>query len=107
MREAFAGALQLYGDRPDKDWSMTDCSCVASASIPRLPTTSTSNRPASSLCLWSDFQERAFAKPTIGPAFHDPQLQPGHTYQYAVTAIDQSGHESPRSPEAEETIPNP
>jgi predicted nucleic acid-binding protein len=26
MREAFAGALQLYGDRPDKDWSMTDCS---------------------------------------------------------------------------------
>jgi len=26
MREAFADAFQLYCDRPDKDWSMTDCS---------------------------------------------------------------------------------
>jgi hypothetical protein len=47
------------------------------------------------------------AEPVVGPGFHDPNVQPGHTYRYAVTAIDQLGHESPRSPEAEETVPNP
>jgi hypothetical protein len=47
------------------------------------------------------------AEPVVGPGFHDPNVQPGHTYRYAVTAIDQLGHESPRSPEAEETTPNP
>jgi hypothetical protein len=47
------------------------------------------------------------AQPVIGPAFHDPNVQPGHSYRYAVTAIDQLGHESERSPEAEETAPNP
>jgi hypothetical protein len=46
-------------------------------------------------------------EPVIGPAFHDPHVEPGHTYHYAVTAIDQLGHESTRSPEAEETVPNP
>jgi len=45
-------------------------------------------------------------QPVIGPGFHDPQVQPGHTYHYAVTAIDQLGHESARSPEADETVPN-
>jgi hypothetical protein len=44
------------------------------------------------------------AAPVIGPGFHDPQVQPGHTYRYAVTAIDQLGHESARSAEAEETV---
>jgi hypothetical protein len=47
------------------------------------------------------------AQPVVGPGFHDPEVQPGHTYSYAVTAIDQLGHESARSPEAEETVPNP
>ncbi len=47
------------------------------------------------------------AQPVVGPAFHDTQVQPGHTYRYAVTAIDQQGHESARSTEAEETVPNP
>jgi hypothetical protein len=46
-------------------------------------------------------------QPVVGPAFHDVQVQPGHSYRYAVTAIDQSDHESPRSAEAEETVPNP
>jgi hypothetical protein len=45
-------------------------------------------------------------QPVIGPGFHDPQVQPGHAYRYAVTAIDQLGHESARSPEADETVPN-
>jgi hypothetical protein len=47
------------------------------------------------------------AQPVVGPGFHDPHVQPGHTYRYAVTAIDQGGHESARSVEAEETVPNP
>ena len=56
----------------------------------------------------SDGWQRISApQPVIGPAFHDPSVQPGHTYRYAVTAIDQLGHESPHSPEAEETVPNP
>jgi len=47
------------------------------------------------------------AQPVLGPAFHDAQVQPGHGYRYAVSAVDQGGHESARSAEAEETVPNP
>ena len=39
------------------------------------------------------------------PAFHDTSVQAGHSYRYAVTAVDQGGHESQRSAEAEETVP--
>lgn len=47
------------------------------------------------------------AQPIIPPGFHDARVQPGHTYRYAVSAIDQAGHESARSTETEETVPNP
>jgi hypothetical protein len=47
------------------------------------------------------------AQPSVAPAFHDSQVQPGHTYHYTVTAVDLGGHESARSIETEETIPNP
>ena len=47
------------------------------------------------------------AQPVVGPAFHDTQVQPGHTYRYAVSAIDQGGRESARSAEAQETVPTP
>ncbi len=47
------------------------------------------------------------ATPAIEPAFHDTQVQPGHTYRYAVSAVDKGGHESERSAEAEETVPQP
>ena len=47
------------------------------------------------------------AEPLVPPDFHDAQVQPGHTYRYAVSSIDQSGHESARSAETEETVPNP
>jgi hypothetical protein len=47
------------------------------------------------------------AEPVVGPALHDSNVQPGHTYNYAVSAIDQGGHESARSDETEETVPNP
>jgi len=44
-------------------------------------------------------------QPVVGPAFHDPNVAPGHTYGYAVTAIDKQGHQSERSEEAIETVP--
>jgi hypothetical protein len=53
------------------------------------------------------WQRISSPQPVVGPGFHDPQVQPGHTYHYAVTAIDQGGHESARSIEADETVPNP
>ncbi len=45
------------------------------------------------------------AAPVVGPAFHDTDVQAGHSYAYAVTAIDAKGHESARSAEATETVP--
>lgn len=47
------------------------------------------------------------AAPVVGPAFHDDHVQPGHTYHYAVSAVSQSGHESARSAETQETVPEP
>jgi fibronectin type 3 domain-containing protein len=46
-------------------------------------------------------------QPQVPPAFHDAQVLSGHTYQYAVTALDQGAHESARSAQTEETVPNP
>jgi fibronectin type 3 domain-containing protein len=46
------------------------------------------------------------AGPLVPPAFYDSQVQPGHIYRYAVSSIDQGGHESARSAETEETVPN-
>ncbi len=45
------------------------------------------------------------AQPVVGPAYHDGNVQLGHTYQYAVSSIGQNGHESARSNEAQETVP--
>ncbi len=45
-------------------------------------------------------------QPVAGPGFHDANVAPGYTYAYAVSAIDQEGHESARSAEAQETVPN-
>jgi hypothetical protein len=47
------------------------------------------------------------AQPVAQPDYHDANVQPGHTYLYAVSAVDQQGHESARSAEAEETVPGP
>lgn len=46
-------------------------------------------------------------EPLVPPAFRDVQVIAGHAYRYAVSAIGQNGHESARSEEAEETVPNP
>ncbi len=53
------------------------------------------------------WQRISSAQPVVSPAFHDTQVQSGHTYHYAVSAIDQGGHESARSAEAQETVANP
>ena len=42
----------------------------------------------------------------VAPAFHDPEVRPGHTYRYAVSAVDRDGHESARSMETQETVRN-
>jgi hypothetical protein len=47
------------------------------------------------------------AEPVVGPAFHDAHVQPGRAYRYAVSAVDQGGHESARSEEAQESVPRP
>jgi hypothetical protein len=47
------------------------------------------------------------AGPLVSPAFHDAQVQPGHSYRYAVSSINQGGNESARSAETEESVPNP
>jgi len=41
----------------------------------------------------------------VGPGFHDAHVSAGHTYEYAVTAVDQNGHESLRSAAAQEAVP--
>jgi hypothetical protein len=55
----------------------------------------------------SSWQRISPAEPVTAPGFRDANVQPGHTYRYAVSAVDQQGHESARSAEAEETVPAP
>ena len=47
------------------------------------------------------------AQPVVGPGFHDANVQPGRTYDYAVSAVSQNGRESARSADAQETVPGP
>jgi hypothetical protein len=47
------------------------------------------------------------AEPVAAPAFRDAHVQPGHTYEYAVSAIGRNGRESARSAVAAETVPSP
>ncbi len=46
------------------------------------------------------------ATPILAPSFRDAKAEPGHTYAYSVSAVDQAGNESPRSAEVQETLPN-
>jgi hypothetical protein len=46
-------------------------------------------------------------QPVVGPAFHDTDVLPGHTYIYGVSAVDAHGNESARSGDGQETVPNP
>lgn len=52
------------------------------------------------------WQQISGDQPVPGPAFHDAHVLPGHTYRYAVSAMDHGGHTSARSQEAQETVPS-
>ena len=41
-----------------------------------------------------EWQRDFAAQPVVGPGFHDAHVEAGHSYGYAVSAVDQSGHES-------------
>jgi hypothetical protein len=42
---------------------------------------------------------------SVETSFRDAGVQPGHTYAYSLSSLDQTGNESQRSPEVEETLP--
>jgi fibronectin type 3 domain-containing protein len=43
--------------------------------------------------------------PVNGPAYRDTTVEKNHVYRYAVSAIDQTGHESKRSSDARQSTP--
>ena len=51
--------------------------------------------------------QRISAAAITSPAFHDTGVVRGHAYAYSISAIDESGNESARTPEVMETLPNP
>jgi hypothetical protein len=55
----------------------------------------------------SNWQRISPAQPVAAPGYHDANVQPGRTYLYAISAVDQQWHESARSAETEETVPGP
>jgi hypothetical protein len=42
----------------------------------------------------------------VETSYRDTGVEAGHTYAYSVSAVDQTGNESDRSPEVNETLPN-
>jgi hypothetical protein len=53
-----------------------------------------------------DSPAQRIASVGVETSYRDAGAQPEHTYAYTLSAIDQSGNESKRSPEAEETLPS-
>jgi hypothetical protein len=53
------------------------------------------------------WQRISGATAVVEPAFHDDQVQAGRSYHYAVSAVGKNEHESDRSEEAQETVPQP
>jgi hypothetical protein len=51
--------------------------------------------------------QRISAAVIASPAFRDTGAVRGHAYAYSISAIDESGNESARTPEVRETLPNP
>jgi hypothetical protein len=49
---------------------------------------------------------RRIASVGVETSFRDTGVEAGHTYAYSVSAVDQTGNESNRSPEANETLPS-
>jgi hypothetical protein len=53
-----------------------------------------------------DVPAQRIASVGVETSYRDAGVQPEHTYAYSVSAVDQSGNESKRSPEVEETLPS-
>ena len=51
-----------------------------------------------------DLPAQRIASVGVETSYRDAGAQPGHTYAYSVSAVDQSGNESKRSPEVEESL---
>ena len=45
------------------------------------------------------------AQPVAAPSFQDTNIQPGNTYYYSVSSVDERGNESKRSEETSEQVP--
>ncbi len=93
---ATAGA-EGAGPAIDLNWQPNTETDLAGYAVYRSEAGATENR----------WQGISSAQPVPAPYFHDANVQPGHTYRYAVSAVDRQGHESERSAEAEETVPAP
>jgi hypothetical protein len=52
-----------------------------------------------------DVPAQRIASVGVETSYRDAGVQPEHTYGYSVSAVDQSGNESKRCPEVEETLP--
>jgi hypothetical protein len=55
--------------------------------------------------LQGDAPARQIASVGVETSFRDTGVEAGHTYAYSVSAVDQTGNESNRSPEVNETLP--
>jgi hypothetical protein len=53
-----------------------------------------------------DSPAQRIASVGVETSYRDAGAQPEHTYAYSLSAVDQSGNESKRSPEVEETLPS-
>ncbi|HUB20451.1 MAG TPA: fibronectin type III domain-containing protein [Acidobacteriaceae bacterium] len=49
--------------------------------------------------------ERITPKVVVAPSYTDTTVLPGHSYAFAVSAVDQDGNESAKSPEVQEQMP--
>ncbi|MHB1840326.1 MAG: hypothetical protein ACYCPD_11255, partial [Acidobacteriaceae bacterium] len=63
----------------------------------------TTNQPMRRIAPQGDSASAADA--IVAPAYRDVHVQAGQTYTYAVTAVDASGNEGPRSAEVTVTVP--
>ncbi len=55
----------------------------------------------------SDWVRVSGAQPLAAAAYRDLTVEAGRAYRYRVTAVDETGHESAPSAEAQESMPNP
>jgi fibronectin type 3 domain-containing protein len=53
-----------------------------------------------------NLEAQRIASAGVETSYRDTGVQPGYTYAYSLSAVDQSGNESKRSPEVEETLPS-